>query len=45
MENEPQLNIEELIAAYKDYMGTQAQEIVVLRATIEKLKKQDLDKV
>ena len=40
-----ELDIQELIAAYKDYMGTQAQEIVVLKATIEKLKAKTSDKV
>jgi hypothetical protein len=39
MAQDEQLNIEELIASYKDYMGTQAQEIVVLKATILKLNK------
>jgi hypothetical protein len=38
MEDE-QLDIKELIESYKDYMGTQAQEIVVLKATILKLSK------
>jgi hypothetical protein len=39
MAQDEQLNIEELIESYKDYMGTQAQEIVVLKATILKLNK------
>jgi hypothetical protein len=40
MENNEQLDIQELITGFKDYMGTQAQEIVVLRATIAKLSKE-----
>ena len=36
MEDE-QLDIKELIESYKDYLGTQAQEIVVLKAIILKL--------
>lgn len=45
MSDEVELDVKELIVAYKDYMGTQAQEIVVLKATIEKLKQQIKDKV
>jgi hypothetical protein len=39
MAQDEQLSIEELIESYRDYMGTQAQEIVVLKATILKLSK------
>lgn len=38
MSNE--LEIQDLIVEYKDYMGTQAQEIVVLKATVAKLLKE-----
>ena len=39
MAQDEQLSIEELIQSYREYMGTQAQEIVVLKATILKLNK------
>lgn len=39
MEQDEQLDIKELIESYRDYMGTQAQEIVVLKATVLKLSK------
>jgi hypothetical protein len=47
MAQDEQLSIEELIESYRNYMGTQAQEIVVLKATILKLSKKlsEIDKV
>jgi hypothetical protein len=47
MANDEQLDIKELIESYRDYMGTQAQEIVVLKATVLKLNKKlaETDKV
>lgn len=39
MAQDEQLSIEELIQSYREYMGTQAQEIVVLKATVLKLNK------
>lgn len=40
MMQDGQLSIEELIESYKDYMGTQAQEIVVLKTQNKKLQKE-----
>jgi cell division protein FtsB len=37
MNSNEQLDIEELIEGFRQYMGSQAQEIAILKATIKKL--------
>lgn len=44
MENK-QIQLEDLLKHMRDQIGTQAQEIAVLRATIENLLKSETDKV
>lgn len=37
MNNNEQLDIEELIEGFRQHMGSQAQDIAILKATIKKL--------
>jgi hypothetical protein len=40
MTNNDNLNIQDLVATYKDYLGEQAQEIVVLKTLVATLQKE-----
>ena len=40
MENNDELNIQELIENYKEHLGAQASEIVVLKTVINRLQKE-----
>jgi hypothetical protein len=50
MINDDNLNIQDLVATYKEYLGDQAQEIIVLKTLVRSLKedlkaaKEELDK-
>ena len=50
MINDDNLNIQDLVATYKEYLGDQAQEIIVLKTIVRSLKeelkatKEELDK-
>jgi hypothetical protein len=37
MEKDEQLDVQELVDSFREYMGSQAQDIAVLKATIKKL--------
>ena len=43
MENNDELDIQELIENYKEHLGAQASEIVVLKTVIKRLQKQLTD--